>query len=34
LDDEVAGGTGTVWFFRAVDDVIADLFAGELIDVL
>jgi hypothetical protein len=28
------GGTGTDWFFRAVDDVIADLFAGELIEVL
>jgi Ca2+-binding RTX toxin-like protein len=33
-DDVLVGGTGTDWFFRAVDDVIADLFAGELIDVL
>jgi len=33
-DDVLEGGTGTDWFFRAVDDVIADLFAGELIDVL
>jgi serralysin len=33
-DDVLFGGTDTDWFFRAVDDVIADLFAGELIDVL
>jgi Ca2+-binding RTX toxin-like protein len=33
-DDVLFGGTNTDWFFRAVDDVIADLFAGELIDVL
>jgi Ca2+-binding RTX toxin-like protein len=33
-DDVLVGGTDTDWFFRAVDDVIADLFAGELIDVL
>jgi Ca2+-binding RTX toxin-like protein len=33
-DDVLVGGTGTDWFFRAVDDVIADLFAGELIEVL
>jgi Ca2+-binding RTX toxin-like protein len=33
-DDVLVGGTGTDCFFRAVDDVIADLFAGELIDVL
>jgi hypothetical protein len=26
--------TGTDWFFRALDDVIGDLVAGELIDVL
>ena len=33
-DDVLFGGTDTDWFFRAVDDVITDLFAGELIDVL
>jgi len=33
-DDLLTGGTGTDWYFRAVDDVITDLFAGEIIDVL
>ena len=33
-DDVLFGGTDTDWYFRSVDDVIADLFAGELIDVL
>jgi Ca2+-binding RTX toxin-like protein len=33
-DDVLYGGTDTDWFFRAVDDVIADLFAGETIEVL
>jgi len=33
-DDVLFGGTDADWFFRAVDDTIADLFAGELIDVL
>ncbi|MFO1002246.1 MAG: choice-of-anchor Q domain-containing protein [Planctomycetaceae bacterium] len=33
-DDSLTGGTGTDWYFRAVDDVITDLFAGEIIDVL
>ena len=33
-DDVLYGGTGTDWFFRALDDVITDLVAGELIDVL
>jgi Ca2+-binding RTX toxin-like protein len=32
--DVLYGGTGTDLFFRAVDDVITDLFAGEIIDVL
>jgi hypothetical protein len=32
--DVLYGGTGTDFFFRAVDDVITDLFAGEIIDVL
>jgi hypothetical protein len=33
-DDVLYGGTDTDWFFRAVDDVITDLFAGETIEVL
>ena len=33
-DDVLFGGTDTDWFFRAVDDVITDLFAGETIEVL
>ena len=33
-DDVLTGGTGTDWYFRAVDDAISDLFAGETIDVL
>lgn len=33
-DDSLTGGTGTDWYFRALDDAITDLFAGELIDVL
>ncbi len=33
-DDSLTGGSNSDWFFRAVDDVITDLFAGELIDVL
>ena len=33
-DNVLLGLTGTDWFFRAVDDVIDDLFAVELIDVL
>ena len=33
-DDVLVGAIGTDWFFRAVDDVIADLFAGEVFDVL
>jgi hypothetical protein len=33
-DNVLLGVTGTDWFFRAVDDVIDDLFAVELIDVL
>ena len=32
--DVLYGGTGTDLFFRAVDDIITDLFAGEIIDVL
>lgn len=30
----LTGGTGSDWYFGAVDDVITDLFAGEIIDVL
>ncbi|MFO1003367.1 MAG: chitobiase/beta-hexosaminidase C-terminal domain-containing protein, partial [Planctomycetaceae bacterium] len=33
-DDSLTGGTGTDWFFRAIDDVIGDLFAGEIMDLL
>ena len=33
-DDSLAGGTGTDWYFRALDDAITGLFAGEIIDVL
>ncbi|MFO1001570.1 MAG: SdrD B-like domain-containing protein [Planctomycetaceae bacterium] len=33
-DDILTGGSGTDWYFRAVDDTITDLFAGETIDVL
>lgn len=33
-DDVLTGGTGLDWYFRAVDDSITDLFAGEIIDVL
>jgi Ca2+-binding RTX toxin-like protein len=33
-DDVLYGGADTDWFFRALDDVIADLVGGELIDVL
>ena len=33
-DDVLTGGTGSDWYFRAVDDAITDLFAGETIDVL
>ena len=33
-DDQLSGGEGTDWFFRAADDVITDLVAGELIDLL
>lgn len=33
-DDVILGAGDTDWFFRALDDVITDLVAGELIDVL
>ena len=33
-NDILTGGGNTDWYFRAVDDAITDLFAGELIDVL
>jgi Ca2+-binding RTX toxin-like protein len=33
-DDQLSGGAGTDWFFRATDDVIADLVNGELIDLM
>ena len=33
-DDTLTGGSGLDWYFRAVDDALSDLFAGETIDVL
>lgn len=33
-NDSLKGGSGKDWYFRALDDVITDLFAGELIEVL
>ena len=33
-DDELTGGAGSDWYFRAVDDVITDLLASEQIDGL
>jgi ELWxxDGT repeat protein len=33
-NDVLAGGTGTDWYFRALDDVISGLVSGEIIDVL
>lgn len=32
--DSLTGGIGTDWYFRAVDDAVTDLFAGEAIEVL
>jgi Ca2+-binding RTX toxin-like protein len=33
-DDILTGGAGRDWYFRAIDDLITDLFASETIDVL
>ncbi len=33
-DDTLTGGIGDDWYFRALDDAITDLFAGEIIDLL
>ena len=33
-DDSLTGGANSDWFFRALDDVITDLFAGEIRNVL
>ncbi len=33
-DDLLTGGSETDWYFKAVDDVITDLFGGEIIDAL
>jgi hypothetical protein len=33
-DDSLIGGTGTDWYFRALDDSITGLLAGESLDVL
>ncbi|MBL8817101.1 MAG: hypothetical protein JNL58_13820 [Planctomyces sp.] len=32
--DSLTGGTGDDWFFKALDDVLTDLFAGETVDAL
>ena len=32
--DSLTGGLGDDWYFRALDDAITDLFAGEFVDVL
>lgn len=32
--DVLTGGTGLDWYFRALDDAVSDLFAGELVDAL
>ena len=32
--DSLTGGTARDWYFRALDDTITDLFAGEIIDVV
>ena len=32
--DTMTGGLGDDWFFKALDDVITDLFAGEIFDLL
>ena len=32
--DSLTGGNGEDWFFKAVDDVITDLFGGESLDLL
>jgi len=33
-EDVMTGGTGEDWFFKALDDVIADLLAGETLNLL
>ena len=33
-DDVLTGGTEADWYFAAVDDLINDLFVGEIIDLL
>ncbi len=33
-DDVLTGGTGQDWYFAALDDVITDLIAGEIVDSL
>jgi Ca2+-binding RTX toxin-like protein len=32
--DTITGGSGTDWYFRALDDIITDLLAAESVDVL
>ena len=33
-DDSLTGGAGTNWYLKALDDMITDLLAGEILDVL
>jgi hypothetical protein len=33
-DDALTGGTGTDWYFLALDDIISDLAAGEIKDTI
>ena len=33
-DDSLTGGANSDWFFRALDDVVTDLFAGEILELL
>ncbi len=33
-DDLLTGGGGTDWYFKAIDDLITDLFVGEITDLL
>ncbi|MFO1004057.1 MAG: hypothetical protein U0936_27380 [Planctomycetaceae bacterium] len=32
--DSLTGGTALDWYFRAIDDTIIDLFAGEIVETL
>lgn len=32
--DNISGGSGTDWYFKALDEVITDLLSGELVEAL